>query len=418
MRRYVEDLTIRYPLLSGREIDLWHAFLALGWSLVRPGGSLGMLLPAGLIRAQGTEALRAHLLTNTTEVDMTVFHNRSRFFGIDTRFKFLAVCAQVADGRKAMIRVSHSESDDHGVAEPRAVRITFDALATARRDLTVPEVTGEREWQIFQHITARGSRPRDPDSPWAMRITREVDMTRARPLFSRTRSAVHIPVVEGRMVHQYRSGAKTYVTGTGRTAIWQPLALGETDGARAQFFVDPARLTRSAQACISRSRIGFCDIVGQTNERTVQAALIEPGRVCGNKVPTIDFIASGESDEGERRRRELLFLAAANSLVLDWFVRRVVTTSLNFFILLDLPLPMLDPASPAGERLVDLAAHLTAGEAIRYDSARQVAQDRAEIDMLMCAAYGIDLADLPVILADFPLLDRHQPPLPGEPRST
>ncbi|HEY2762716.1 MAG TPA: N-6 DNA methylase [Pseudonocardiaceae bacterium] len=420
LRSYVGALTSRYPLLGAGEIDLCHTFLALGWSLAGPGGSLGMLVPAGLIRAQGTRPLRAHLFTNAAEVDMTVFHNRSRFFDIDTRFKFLAVCAQVAPGRKATIRLRYSQaadggSGDGGGPEPRPVRITFGALATARRDLTVPEVSDEREWRIFRHMTVRGSFPRDPDGPWGMRITREADMTRARPLFRRTASAGHVPVVEGRMVHQYRSRAKTYLSGTGRTAVWAPLALGDADRALPQFFVDPARLSDSARQRIALPRVGFCDIVGQTNERTLQAALIQPGRVCGNKVPTIEFLAA---DAAERRAREMLFLAAANSLVVDWFVRRVVTTSLNFFILLDLPLPALDPNAPAGRRLVELAERLVAGEGAPGLSARQVAEDRAEIDMLICAAYGIDPADLPVILADFPLLDRHQPALPGERRST
>ncbi|MGH4014224.1 MAG: N-6 DNA methylase, partial [Pseudonocardiaceae bacterium] len=162
VRRYTEDLAHRYTLLGDREIDLCHAFLAHGWSLVAPGGSLGMLLPAGLIRAQGTTLLREHLLTTATEVDLTVFHNRSRFFGIDTRFKFLAVCAQSADCAQpgATLRLRHAGNDQE-VREPTPVRIDFSDLVAARRDLTVPEVAGEREWQLFQHMTARGSAPDD-----------------------------------------------------------------------------------------------------------------------------------------------------------------------------------------------------------------------------------------------------------------
>jgi hypothetical protein len=422
LRRYVRELGHRYPLLGEREVDLAHAFLALGWSLVKAGGSLGMLVPAGLIRAQGTRSLREHLLTNATEVDLTVLHNWSRFFGIDARCKFLAVCAQVSGrrGTGARLRLRHSgvragNRDTRGIGQPVPVLIGFDELAMVRRDLTVPEVTGKREWQLFRQLAARGCLPGDAHSPWAMRITREADMTRARPLFRRTPSEAGVPVVEGRMVHQYRSRAKTYVSGTGRSAIWRPLPLGQTAGALPQFFVDPARLPDPVQQRISRSRVGFCDIVGQTNERTLQAALIEPDRVCGNKVPTISLQAAGD---GERRQWELLFLAAANSLVVDWFVRRVVTTSLNFFILRDVPLPVLDPAGPAGRRLVELAERLVAAETTPDTDAREVARDRAEVDLMICAAYHIDPADLRIVLADFPLLDRGQPPLPGEAKST
>ncbi|MGH8920217.1 MAG: Eco57I restriction-modification methylase domain-containing protein, partial [Actinomycetes bacterium] len=166
VRRYVAELASRYTLLGDRKIDLYQAFLALGWDLVKAGGSLGMLLPAGLIRAQGTRLLREHLLTNSADVDVTVFHNRSHFFGIDSRFKFLAVCARVCGSREAgvagaTVRLRHSEGNDRGIPEPMPVLIKFGELAV-RRDLTVPEVTGDREWRLFQHMTAQGSRPSDP----------------------------------------------------------------------------------------------------------------------------------------------------------------------------------------------------------------------------------------------------------------
>ena len=217
------------------------------------------------------------------------------------------------------------------------------------------------------------------------------------------------------MIQQYRSRAKSYVSGTGRAARWQALALGGAGCARPQFFIDPTQLPAAVRERTARARIGFCDIVGQTNERTVQAALIAPGHVCGNKVPTIDFLAA---DEGEVRQREMLFLAAANSLVVDWFVRRVVTTSLNYFILRGVPLPPIDPGSPMGTRLVALAERLVAAETVPGISAREVAEHRAEIDLLLLDAYQIDLTDLPVLLADFPLIDRRQPALPEEAEST
>jgi predicted RNA methylase len=417
MRGYIAELAKRYPLLGDREIDLSHAFLALSAMLVRPGGSLGMLVPAGLIRAQGTRSLREHLFTAADEVDLTVLHNRSRFFGIDTRFKFLAVSARICAGRSSEARpggatLSLRRCQGDGVRDGAPVRIPFADLAAARRDLSVPEVSGDREWRIFRHLSATGWRPDDPDSPWAMRISREVDMTRGRPLFSRSPDTGAVPVVEGRMVGQYRSGAKTYVRGSGRAATWRPLPMGEADAAAAQFFVHPARLPDVARARLDRPRIGFCDIVGQTNERTLQAALIQPGRICGNKVPTVDLLC------GSPLAREMLFLAAANSLVVDWFVRRVVTTSLNFFILRDLPLPPLDTDSATGRRLVELAEFLVAAERNPECPAHRIAESRAEIDLAIAACYRLDLADLPLLLADFPLLDRHQPALPGEARST
>jgi hypothetical protein len=69
-------------------------------------------------------------------------------------------------------------------------------------------------------------------------------------------------------------------------------------------------------------------------------------------------------------------------------------------------------------RLAALGRALHAAEGDPAVDLRDVAAARAEVDRLVLAAYGLDAAAMAVILADFPLLDRGQPPLPGEGRST
>jgi hypothetical protein len=48
------------------------------------------------------------------------------------------------------------------------------------------------------------------------------------------------------------------------------------------------------------------------------------------------------------------------------------------------------------------------GEWTRSTLLRRAAQ-RAEVDALVAASFGLELDDLTHVLADFPLLDRHQP---------
>ena len=47
-----------------------------------------------------------------------------------------------------------------------------------------------------------------------------------------------------------------------------------------------------------------------------------------------------------------------------------------------------------------------------------MAQLRAEIDADVALAYGLNSNDMELVLADFPILDRGQPAIFGEPRST
>jgi len=161
-------------------------------------------------------------------------------------------------------------------------------------------------------------------------------------------------------------------------------------------------------------RIGFCDITGQTNERSLMAALIPTGVVCGNKVPTITF----PLDPSEERL--LLWTGIANSLPFDWMLRRVVTTTVNYFVLLGIPLPRIRKESLPGRKIIEATRRLSEidGSLMLVRSGLEIADLRAQIDVAVAMAYGLDYDEVDLMLQDFPLLDRGQPPLPGEERST
>ncbi|MBE2251078.1 MAG: N-6 DNA methylase [Myxococcus sp.] len=413
---YGNELAALYPLLGDGEADLYKAFLDLFLRIARPGGCVSVLVPAGLIRSQGTQALRAWLFERSRSLGLTVFENRARFFSIDTRFKFLAVsltrCADETPKACKYIEVVHGEGTDGGVRVVGRARIARSTLAALRPDLTVPEVRSEQEWKLFRQMSERSERWDLPSSEWHPQIVREIDMTRERPLFERSSGKGLLPVVEGRMVHQHRFGAKVYRSGTGRKALWETVQLGEpTLGP--QFRIAESKLTSSVSRRASMVRAGFCDITGQTNERSMLAAMVPAGVVCGNKVPTVTFPA----DPSEERL--FAWTAIVNSIPFDWALRRIVTTTVNYFLLLSVPFPALSPSSLPGRRLVEASAELVDFDAgKRKASPWRVAELRAAIDVVVLRAYGLEFDDLALMLRDFPLLDRGQPPLPGEDRST
>lgn len=412
---YASQLASRYSLLGSGEPDLYKAFLELFVRLTRRGGVVSALVPAGLIRSQGTLALREFMLDATSDLTFTVIENRARFFAIDTRFKFLAVRAVMRDKseRRSELAIAHATGTDTGMQQAGIAHIGRTSLRKVRPDLTLPEVKSDSEWRIFRKMTAAGVPWGEPSAGWKPVIVREVDMTRDRKLFSRSSGADAVALVEGRMVHQHRFGAKRYISGTGRRARWDTLPLGQSAIAP-QFWFPRASLSASLQRRMRQVRIGFCDITGQTNERSMLAALIPAGVICGNKVPTITF-----QDDEVNVSRLHLWLAMANSLPFDWMLRRVVTTTVNYFVLLSLPLPAMKPDGLPARRLVTAAQELHELDtaATRPDPWR-AAELRATIDAAVLAAYDLRLEDLWEMLHDFPLLDRAQPPLPGDPRST
>lgn len=405
---YVAQVVTGTRLQGRGEHDMYKFFLELGLGLAAEDGILAMLVPAGLIRAQGTEPLRRELDALSADLSISVIENRRRHFAIDTRFKFLTVVSRVGEGRRQplALRVANRE----GTLPREAVHISRPRLREIREDLSIPEVRTKEEWELFARLSASGVTVGDPGGPWAPSYRRELDMTNDQRDFRRRQQPGDLPVIEGRHVAQFRSRAKAYKSGEGRGAVWLPQQLA-TATLTPQWFIAPNLLRDATSDRTMSSRIGFCDITGQTNERTLLAARIPAGVVCGNKVPTLRFSEGGQD-------REDLFLALVNSFIVDWVLRRLVTTTVNFFLLDSLPLPNISAESVPGRRLVVLSRLLSAAEGAEAPDLWQVGQWRAEADALVAQTWGVSSSEMELVLRDFPLVDRGQPALPNEYRST
>lgn len=405
---YLESVVTGTRLQGKGEHDLYKLFLELGLGLAAEDGIVAQLVPAGLIRSQGTETLRRELDALSRDLQLLVLENRQRHFAIDSRFKFLAVIGRVGVGRRQPIALR--VADRTGTLPDKPVNISRAELQRVRGDLSVPEVRTDAEWELFSRLSREGICVGDANGPWNPIYRRELDMTSDQRNFERTQAADALPVIEGRHVAQFRNRAKAYRSGEGRAALWEPLPLSRA-ALTPQWFIRPERLKRGAKASAAHSRVGFCDITGQTNERSLQVARIPEGVVCGNKVPTLTFPEGGPA-------REDLFVALANSFVVDWVVRRLITTTVNFFLLDSVPLPPITEDSPTGAELVELSRLIAAAEGSSEPELWQVAERRARVDALVAVAWGITADEMRLVLEDFPLLDRGQRALPGESRST
>ncbi|WP_146083610.1 hypothetical protein [Rathayibacter sp. AY1C7] len=404
MLDYVEAVAAGTRLQGSGDHDLYKLFMELSIGLACENGVVAMLVPAGLIRAQGTAALREELDTVASELQISVIENRARNFAIDTRFKFLAVVARVGNTGRAPIALR--VADRTGTLPADAVPILRDELASLRPDRSIPEVRSLDEWNLFARLTRDSKTVGDPTGPWHPVYRREVDMTSDNSRFKTRADKDTVPILEGRHVSQFRWRAKTYVSGQGRAALWNAEPLNSAR-VRTQWHIPRAALRSSTQERIARSRVGFCDITGQTNERSLLVARVPENFVCGNKVPTLTFEA-GEQD------REDLFIGLANSFVVDWMLRRVVTTSVNYFLLDSLPLPRIDESSTIGQEIIALVRQVALAEGDRHTRLSTVGLWRGRLDALVALAWGLTIDELELVMRDFPLLDRGQAVLRGE----
>jgi hypothetical protein len=79
---YARQLEEKYGLQGSGEHDLYKFFLELAVQLTRTGGRTLLIVPAGLIRSQGTGALRRFIFDKCSGIEFTVLENRARFFSI------------------------------------------------------------------------------------------------------------------------------------------------------------------------------------------------------------------------------------------------------------------------------------------------------------------------------------------------
>ena len=413
---YSRRLLARYPDLGNGEPDLYIAFTDLFFELCKGQGVVAALIPGGLIRSQGTQAMRQKIFDASQSVSLSIIDNRARFFAIDTRFKFLAVALTKAGSEKSKrepITLLHERGTPTGLETTGTAIIGRAALAAVRDDLSLPEVRSVAEWKLFSKIAEAGVSWEEQGCGWTPKFCREVDMTKERPKFLSRATPGALPLVEGRMVQAHRFGVKGHVSGTGRSALWKAFPIGSSR-LSPQFWIHPSDMPSANQHRADVLRVGFCDIAGQTNERSLMASLIPTGVVCGNKVPTILF----PDDPSEERL--LVWVSIANSFAFDWMLRRVLTTTVNYFLLQSVPLPKLAKEGLPWKKLVSAARELRTldGAGATRETYERMAQLRGEIDAEVAVAYGLDLKDMELVLQDFPILDRGQLGLPGEAKST
>lgn len=404
---YAKVIKEKFDLIGSSEPDMYMAFLQEGLNSLKKNGAIAILIPAGFIRSQGMERFRRKLFNDLRSTSIVLLNNKARFFSIDTRFKFLLLSGVLSDKKSGEWSVSYSRADVSGRDIRRSVPVSYSAkeLQRIRKDLSIPECSTAAEKQLFAKVCSNGVCM--SEFVGKAKMTRELDMTLDHDKFSR-KGVGCAPVVEGRMVQAFRFGAKAYVSGEGRKAKWVPTC----GRVKPQFFVQRGLLSDKLMSRTNSPRAGFCDIAGQTNERAMMSAVIPKGVVCGNKVPTLCF-----GDKGGANRL-LFWVGVTNSFVFDWMLRRVLTTTVNMFLLNGLPFPRISLNSKLAREIVAATRELSSLKREFYEDNARMSRLRATIDAAVLQAYGLDEKDLRLIMDDFPLLDRKQTPIAKERKST
>jgi N-6 DNA Methylase/Eco57I restriction-modification methylase len=373
--RFTRDSGL-YTAQSDGHANRYQLFLERAMALTRPGGRLGLVLPAGLATDHGSARLRSRLVAHCDVDALVGFDNHRGVFPIHRSVRFLLVTA-TAGSPTARIACRFGEQDPAaleaigdeaaGASSFFPISITPALLDRLSGDaLTIPDLRTTVDLAIVERAAALFP-PCGSSNGWSARFGRELNATDDRGHFRADGSG--LPVVEGKQLEPFR----VHLERSRHTIADR----------------DVRRLLGSPRH--DRPRLGYRDVASATNRLTLIAAILPPGCVSTHTVFCL------------RTRLPLqaqYFLCGLfNSFVVNYLVRLRVTTHVTTATVERLPLPRREDG-PRSHRLIAALARVLARRHDPYASAR--------LQALVAELYQLTSSEFAHVLETFPLVSREE----------
>jgi type I restriction-modification system DNA methylase subunit len=341
--------------LGKGDFNAYRMFVESAFTLSSPNGAVAQVTPSGIYNGANAQAIRAELFDHWNLHLMLGFINTGEqwFDGADATMRFGAYAARRPGPTinfSVGFQIKNTIDLINAIEKPFQMSVEV-VRSQSPEALAISETIGGIDSEITDHLYEQWPAFGVATADFPRRTyQREIDMGTDRDRY--TDEEQGLPLYEGRMVGQYDYRAKAYLSGRGRSAVWQELEFGASGKEiKPQWVVPTANVPGKIIERINRYRIGFCDVTSPRNERSLVATLIPPGVVCGHKVPTILF-----PDDSEWAYP--LWLAAANSLCMDFLARKKVTLTMALNVLDSLPFPRLKPGNAILDRIATLVLRL------------------------------------------------------------
>jgi hypothetical protein len=369
-----------YRYQSAGHANRYQLFVERALQILKPGGRLGMILPAGLATDHGSAALRRALLDSLRVDRLFGFTNRAGIFPIHRDMRFLLLTG-TRGGRSERLAcrfgLRHASwldllPDDAREDPPEARTIVLSRALLNALDpdrLAIPQLEHPRDLEIVSQVVATIPRLGDRLG-WHARFGRELNATDDRTHFQRIQSGGGgLPIYEGKHIEPFR--------------VRQERVTEAISAAAAERLLD-------AGATFRRTRLAYRDVASATNRLTLIAALLPAQTVSTHTV----FCLKTLLDETD----QYCLLALVNSLVANYLVRLQVTTHVTASLMARLPVPQPSRGSDERRALVALARELAVtGVESNIDA-------YARLNAVSARTYGLTRAQYEHVVSTFPLL--------------
>lgn len=391
--------------------DLYKYFCQRYRSLLRPDGAFGVVLPRGILTAEGSEKFRRWLYERTTVVRLDTCENRrSWMFDSHPQYSVALVAARnaVPSADHIVKVVGTADSVEAWERQRRHPGARLAPLSSCfGSNYETPLVGSQEDVRLLERVREGAKFPYGSRDRWACFPVAELHESADKALWG-TKAVAKAkqtrPLWKGASFGQYAPhGDPTlvcaYDEGVSQRRKRRRPGQGSLLGGRSE-------RERVAAMCreLTQCRVVFRQVTNNTNSRTVLGCLVPEGVLLTDKAPYLAFLSGGATGKAA-------CLAILNSLPFDWQARRFVDATLNYFILEGLVVP--DLSDEDFHALAHAAARLSAVDDRFADFAKAAGVEcgpidggersrlRAEIDARVARAWELDENDLDLMFSDF-----------------
>jgi len=391
--QYLNQISVVNGKKQGTDINLYKLFVEQCVNLLSENGECGLVIPSGIYTDLGTKQLREMLFSQTKITGLFCFENRKAIFeGVDSRFKFVVLTFE--NGNKTLSFparfMRHDVGELNSFPDDDCIHISVDLIKRLSPDsISVMEFKSDLDILIAEKMS-RFPLLGNWKNGEPLEFSREFMSSEDHHLFNVNNDG--LIVYEGKMFEQFNSFLE-----------------------KPKWYISLNEFTKTHfydRGDWKYYRFVIRRVASSTNERTLISSIIPLNCVVVHScfVNVKNILEYPEA---------LYIVSLLNSFVLDFSMRRQVTSNVSQFSIYQLPVPRLTEKDPFFQEIVERAAKLICTTAEYDELAREVGltshengvtderergKIRAELDGIIAHLYGLTETEFSHILSTFPIV--------------
>jgi hypothetical protein len=397
-----------FPGMGTGDVDLYKAFSWRFWYLTSNiSGQIGVVLPRSVLCAKGSEDFRKIALIGSKHFEVTIILNNNNWF-------FEEVHPQYTIALISIQRTNSSCEGDLSLSGPYNSRIAYDSRTNQdsatfptsevldwNEPASMPLLPTPSSIKVYRKLLESPSLGDRSLFGWKVKPFSELHATNDKKhmdLVSKECPENYWPIYKGASFDIWNNDSGTYYAWASPEELFKVLQKKRSNSSRSErsafYGMTQEDLENSNTLPCNESRIAFRNIGRATDTRTFRCALLPPNVFATNAAPYFVWSSGNTSDK-------TYLLGVLSSLPLDWFARRFIETTVNFFYVDSFPIPDPHVSKARTKRIVELAGRLACPDKRFADWAKEVCveygpleeeikQDMIhELDAVVAHLYGL-----------------------------